>query len=315
VEVAAIVAAIKTLIGGGMAPSEIAVLVRINAQLPPIEEALTRASVPYTVRGQRFYQRNEVREARRLLRGAEIAATGNALVVALRDLFKKRLGYEADAETVGEDARERAASLDLLLTIAADLVEANADAGAADLTAELDKRDAAEADAQGVGVNLSTYHRAKGLEWDAVFLPQVDEGTLPIRQAKTDEQVAEERRLLYVGVTRARTHLAISSSRKPSQFLAEMRPQILRIIPQAGGPAPRADSANTGLLEALQLWRRDRAKRDGMPAYVIAHDSTLHEIAAARPTTVAALRRVKGMGPVKLDTYGAEILAVIATSR
>ena len=79
-EIAAIVAGIKRLIGAGTKASEIAVLVRINAQLPPIEDALTRASIPYTVRGQRFYQRNEVREARQLLRATEIAATGGALV-------------------------------------------------------------------------------------------------------------------------------------------------------------------------------------------------------------------------------------------
>jgi DNA helicase-2/ATP-dependent DNA helicase PcrA len=311
VEIAAVVAGIKRLVGAGVTASEIAVLVRINAQLPPIEDELTRAGIAYTVRGQRFYLRPEVRDARALLRRAETTATGAALVTAVRDLFVKRLGYEADAETVGEEARERAASLDLLLTIAADLVETNSDAGVAELTAELDRRDAAEQQAQGRGVNLLTYHRAKGLEWDAVFLPQLEEGTLPIRQAKTDEELAEERRLLYVGITRARTHLAISWSRKPSRFLAEIRPQVVRVIPSVGGPSPRHDDGTDGLMEALQLWRRERAKRDAVPAYVIAHDSTLHDIAAARPTTIAALRRVKGMGPVKLDQYGQEILAVV----
>jgi len=312
VELAALVAGVKRLIGAGIAESEIAVLVRINAQLPPIEDELTRAGIHYSVRGQRFYMRQEVRDARALLRRTSIAATGAALHKAVRDLFVKRLGYEPDAETVGEEARERAASLDLLLTIAADLVEANADAGVADLTAELDRRDTAESEAQGVGVNLLTYHRAKGLEWDAVFLPQVEEGTLPIRQAKSDDEVAEERRLLYVGITRARTHLALSWSRKPSRFLAEIRPHTVRIIPSAGGPAPRAASVDGALLERLQLWRRERAKQDAVPAYVIAHDSTLDEIAESKPTTLAALRRVKGMGPVKLDTYGPDILAVVA---
>ncbi len=124
--------------------------------------------------------------------------------------------------------------------------------------------------------------------------------------------MAEERRLLYVGITRARTHLALSWSRKPSRFLAEIRPHTVRIIPSAGGPEPRPTSTNAALLEALQLWRRERAKQDAVPAYVIAHDSTLHEIADAKPTNIAALRRVKGMGPVKLDQYGAEILEIVA---
>ena len=315
VEVAALVAGIRRLLAAGVSASEIAVLVRINAQLPPIEDALTRAGVEYTVRGQRFYQRSDVREARQLLLSrAHLAQTGAALVDAVRDLFVERLGYEPGADTIGEEARERAASLDLLLTIATDLVAANAAAGAAEFLADLDRRDAAEAAAQGVGVNLLTYHRAKGLEWDAVFLPAIDEGTLPIRQAKTDEQVAEERRLLYVGITRARTHLALSWSRKPSRFLAEIRPRSVRIIPEARprrvvAPTSPSDSP---LLEALQLWRRERAKQDAVPAYVVAHDATLAAIAADRPGSLAALRRIKGMGPIKLDAYGPDILEIVA---
>jgi DNA helicase-2/ATP-dependent DNA helicase PcrA len=313
VEVNAVVAAIRRLISTGVAASEVAVLVRINAQLPPIEDALTRAGVEYTVRGQRFYQRSEVRDARQLLRGSQLTQTGAALVDAVRALFKDRLGYEAGDETVGDEARERAASLELLLTIASDLVETSHAAGVRELMADLDRRDAAEAAAQGVGVNLLTYHRAKGLEWDAVFLPSVEEGVLPIRQAKSDEQVAEERRLLYVGITRARTHLALSWSRKPSRFLAEIRPRSMRTIPSAVGPGPRttATSLNTPLLEALHLWRRERAKQDAVPAYVVAHDAMLAAIADDRPSSIAQLRRIKGMGPVKLDQYGPEILEIV----
>ncbi len=313
VELAALVAGVRRLIAAGTHETEVAVLVRMNAQLPPIEDELTRAGIPCSVRGVRFYERREVREARRLLGRSHETATGVALFTAVRDLFVQRLGFEPDAETTGEESRERAASLDLLLAIATDLVERNTDAGVADLAAELDRRAAAESEARGSGVNLLTYHRAKGLEWDAVFLPHLDEGTLPIRQAKTEEQMAEERRLLYVGITRARTHLAISWSRKPSRFLAELRPRTVRNVPAAAGPMPRPVSPASGsLLEALQVWRRERAKRDAVPAYVVAHDSTLAAIAGARPTTIAALRRIKGMGPIKLDSYGAEILAAVA---
>jgi DNA helicase II / ATP-dependent DNA helicase PcrA len=314
VEVNALVAGIRRLVGSGVGKSEIAVLVRINAQLPPIEEALTRAGVEYTVRGQRFYGRAEVRQAGRLIGRSQIAATGGALVDAVRQLFAERLGYEAGAETVGDEGGERAASLSLLLTIASDLVESNPEAGAAELTAELDRRDAAESAAQGAGVNLLTYHRAKGLEWDAVFLPAIDEGTLPIRQAKTDEQVAEERRLLYVGITRARTHVALSWSRRPSRFLAEIRPQTVRTLTSARAASRGGPPGDDALLEALREWRRERAKQDAVPAYVIAHDSTLAAIADDRPQSMAALRRVKGMGPLKLDRYGAEILAILSGS-
>jgi DNA helicase-2/ATP-dependent DNA helicase PcrA len=144
------------------------------------------------------------------------------------------------------------------------------------------------------------------------LLPSVEEGTLPIRHAKTDELEAEERRLLYVGITRARTHLAISWSRKPSRFIVEIRPR--HVIPSA---TPRAipSFTDTGLVGALKQWRAMRAIQDAVPAYVVAHDSTLEAIAEDRPSSMSALRRVKGMGPVKIDSYGAEILDIVAHSR
>jgi DNA helicase-2/ATP-dependent DNA helicase PcrA len=314
IELNATVAGIQRLIGAGVPKEEIAVLVRTNAQLPPIEEALTRAAVEYTVRGQRFYQRQEIRDARRLIARTDLPQTGFALVKALRVLFVERLGFQPDADTTGDESRERTASLELLLTIASDMVEANVWTGAPELAAELDRRDAAEAAAHGAGVNLLTYHRAKGLEWDAVFLPAVEEGLLPIRQAKTAEQIAEERRLLYVGITRARTHLAVSWSRKPSRFIDDIRPRSMRTIPSAAGPGQKT-AAKTPLLEALQIWRRDRARQDAVPAYVVAHDAMLAAIAEDRPNSIAQLRRIKGMGPVKLDQYGPDIIAIVTTSR
>jgi DNA helicase II / ATP-dependent DNA helicase PcrA len=318
VEVNALVAGIRRLIGEGVAAGEVAVLVRINAQLPAIEEALTRAGIGYTVRGQRFYQRREVREAMRVLQAARPAAVGAELVGAVRELFAERLGYDAESqsEAVGQEAQERAASLELLLEITSDLVALDPAAGAEGLLGELDRRAAAEAAAQGSGVNLLTYHRAKGLEWEAVFLPALDEGTLPIRQAKTDDAIAEERRLLYVGITRARRHLALSWSRAPSRFLAEVRPRTVRTIPSAvaARPVTGAGSGGGPLLEALREWRRERAREEAVPAYVVAHDSTLAAIAEDRPGSLAALRRVKGMGPTKVDRYGPEIIEIVLGS-
>ena len=147
-------------------------------------------------------------------------------------------------------------------------------------------------------MNLLTYHRAKGLEWDAVFLPALEEGILPIRQAVDDDEVlAEERRLLYVGITRARRHLALSwaaeretrgrtTRRQPSRFLADLRPRPLpgegRVtqLPDryaADQGARRAASAAVSasgygvadddpLYAALREWRTGRAREDGVPA-------------------------------------------------
>jgi DNA helicase-2/ATP-dependent DNA helicase PcrA len=328
-EIRGLMAWLRAVGEAGIVPAETAVLVRMNAQLPPIEDALTRAGIGFTVRGGRFFDRREIREALRLLRHDKPAEVGAALVVAIERLFVERMGLDDIAADAGQEGRERAASLELLLGIVEDLAATSPGVTIAAVLAELDRRAEAESAGSTDGVNLLTYHRAKGLEWDAVYLPALEEGTLPIRQAKEAEEIAEERRLLYVGITRARRLLAIStSSRKPSRFLALLEPPRaggarsaghtsghtgagkVRILPGApiAGAAPDPDAA---LLEALRRWRRERATEDAVPAYVVFHDTTLEAIADDRPRSLPALRRIKGMGPAKLERYGPEILAVI----
>ncbi|MBA2254227.1 MAG: ATP-dependent DNA helicase UvrD2, partial [Chloroflexi bacterium] len=190
------------------------------------------------------------------------------------------------------------------------------------------------------GIALLTFHRAKGLEWDAVFLPALEEGLLPIRRSAEPAEVEEERRLLYVGITRARRHLWLSwahrragnqgreVARRSSRFLVALQ----RSGPVAAGDGhrsaagrPRRDVAEDGssadpnaaqraatprttASEGLRAWRTQRARADRMPPYVILHDATLEAIVEARPGTLADLGRVKGMGPTRLERYGEEIL-------
>ncbi|HEX5829003.1 MAG TPA: ATP-dependent DNA helicase UvrD2 [Candidatus Limnocylindrales bacterium] len=330
-ELAALVAGIRDRLGEGIAPAEIAVLVRINAQLAPIEEALTRAGIAYVVRGLRFYDRSEVRAAiESLRRRPAIEETGARLVAAIRERWSDTVGYEEDAAPEGDEARERQASLDTLLAIVRTVAHAGDEASVGTVLAELEARAAHEKAGSADGVNLLTLHRAKGLEWDAVFLPALEEGNLPIRQALDDEAaLAEERRLLYVGLTRARTHLALSyaekretrgrdAKRQASRFVLDLRPRRITQLPGAPmpGPAPKprragADDTDDPVFLALREWRTGVARDEAMPPYVIAHDATLAAIAEARPRSLAALRRVKGMGPTKLDKYGDEILAVV----
>jgi DNA helicase-2/ATP-dependent DNA helicase PcrA len=337
-ESAWIIGRIRELIADGTEPAEIAILVRMNAQLADLEAALTRAAIAYRVRGQGFYRRQDVRAAIDLLRRTG-DATGPALAAAARKAWTAGLGWEEGAEPDGAEARERAASLETLAGMIDDLVAADPQVDADAVRAELGRRAAAEQAASetgaGGGVELVTYHRAKGLEWDAVFLPMLEEGALPIRQAwDSDEALEEERRLLYVGITRARRHLALSwaeqretrgreSRRRMSRFLGGLSgpprpatgrherratPRVVELGDAFAKPARQTDSP---LLGALKAWRVERSRSDGAPAFVVAHDSTLHAIAEARPTTLAALRRVKGMGPMKLERYGPEILQVI----
>jgi DNA helicase-2/ATP-dependent DNA helicase PcrA len=159
------------------------------------------------------------------------------------------------------------------------------------------------------GVHLLTLHRAKGLEFEAVFIPRVEEKELPCKQSlRVPGAVVEERRLLYVGMTRAKRHLALTWAGKPSRFLAELgvekasAPSVRRRVEEPDGP----------LYQALKRWRLQRAKADEIPAYVVFHNSTLAEIAERRPRTIAELASVPGVGPAKLERYGAELLAALA---
>ena len=233
-EAAAVAARCRELVARGTAPSEIAVLYRVNAQSAAYEAALSNAGVPYLVRGgERFFERAEVREATLLLRGAARAADTDApagLADAVADVLRGGMGWQVEAPPPGAGAtRERWESLAALHRLAVDLAATAPAAGLRELVAELEERSAAQHAPTVDGVTLASLHAAKGLEWDAVFLVGLVDGTVPLVHADTPEQVEEERRLLYVGITRAREHLALSwalarspggrASRRPSRFL------------------------------------------------------------------------------------------------
>ncbi|MGZ4399206.1 MAG: HRDC domain-containing protein, partial [Gaiellaceae bacterium] len=150
------------------------------------------------------------------------------------------------------------------------------------------------------GVHLLTYHGAKGLEFEVVLLPRLEEKELPSKRAKAEVEIAEERRLFYVGLTRAKRVLAVTWVRKPSRFLAEL----------TGGRKP-AEEQPEGF-EALKAWRLARARSEEIPAYLVFHNSTLAEIAARRPQSLAELASVPGVGPAKLERYGEDVLAALA---
>ena len=210
-----------------------------NAQIPPLEEALAAAGIRYQVRGELFFRRTEVLRAIGVLRSRTARAAGGGLVDALEAIWFERFGFRRDEEPDGEEARQRHASLVTLLGIAERVGDEAGIAGFLEVAGGPGGRGD-----RGRG-DLLTYHRAKGLEFDAVLLPAVEEGLLPIRQASTPAEVAEERRLLYVGLTRARVHLVSWAARrarpsgreqprKPSRFLDDLVP------PGSGRVRPRA---------------------------------------------------------------------------
>jgi DNA helicase-2/ATP-dependent DNA helicase PcrA len=234
-EAAGVAATAAKLVANGTRASEIAVLFRTNAQSEPLEQALADAGVPYVLRGgERFFARREVRDAIVLLRGAARSVDpAQPLGEAVRDALSTA-GWSVEPPSGTGAVRERWESLQALAALADELAETRPGSGLAELVAELDERAAAQHAPTVEGVTLASLHAAKGLEWDAVFLVGLSEGLLPISFAEGIAAVEEERRLLYVGVTRAREHLMLSwsrartpggrASRKPSRFLDGLRP-------------------------------------------------------------------------------------------
>ncbi|MEU3665081.1 MULTISPECIES: ATP-dependent DNA helicase UvrD2 [Streptomyces] len=251
---------IRDLIAAGVPAGEIAVLFRINAQSEVYEQALADAGVPYQLRGaERFFERQEVQKAILALRGAARSGGNDPLLEDVVDLGSQvravlsSTGWTTEPPAGSGAVRDQWESVAALLRLAEDFARTRPGATLADLTVELDERRAAQHAPTVQGVTLASLHAAKGLEWDAVFLVGLTDGMLPITYAKTDDQVEEERRLLYVGVTRARLHLTLSwalsrapggrASRRPSRFLNGLRPGSAApgIRPgSAGERAPRA---------------------------------------------------------------------------
>ncbi|KMO95914.1 ATP-dependent DNA helicase [Streptomyces roseus] len=247
---------IRDLIAAGVPAGEIAVLYRINAQSEIYEQALADAGVPYQLRGaERFFERGEVQKAILALRGAARSGGNDPLlddVVELGSQVRAVLsstGWTTEPPAGSGAVRDQWESVAALVRLAEDFARGRPGATLADLTVELDERRAAQHAPTVQGVTLASLHAAKGLEWDAVFLAGLTDGMLPITYAKTDEQVEEERRLLYVGVTRARLHLTLSwalsrspggrASRRPSRFLNGLRPGSAVPGSRQGAPAER----------------------------------------------------------------------------
>jgi DNA helicase-2/ATP-dependent DNA helicase PcrA len=263
------------------------------------------------------------------------------------------LGWTPDPPAGAGAVRERWESLAALLSVAEDLTnEAEGrPIDLAEISAELERR----ADAQHVpaaqGVTLSTLHSAKGLEWDAVAVLGAHEGSVPFVLASTPDEIAEERRLLYVGVTRARHSLRISwartrsgggNARKPSRFLDPVLPPSLLASARAergrgrrgsllaancrscggplGDPGERKLGRHTGCpatfdertMTLLKEWRRQEAAAQGLPAFCVFTDATLIALAEARPRTSTELIKIQGLGPTKAQKYGEHVLAILA---
>jgi len=298
-ETAFVVEQLQALHRDSVGYEQMAVLYRTNARSEEYEEALAAAGIPYRVRAGAFLERAAARRLLPVLR----RSSSVDVAAEVRRLAEDQGLLAEPAEGLGESELTRQQDLARLVRLAEELDDGRRTV--AEFVTILEQR---LADGSGEeGVNLLTYHRAKGLEFEAVFLPRLERNELPIRQAKTDDAVAEERRLLYVGMTRAKRHLFLTRAARPSPFLAELG------IDDGPARAPKPDEAELPpAYRALKAWRLSRARLDGVPAYVVFHDRTLAEIATHHPGTAAELAGVTGVGPAKLERYGSEVLATLA---
>lgn len=327
-EAEGVAASIVDLIDAGMAPHSIAVLMRTNGQSQAFEEALGARGIPVAVAGGKpFFARDDVRTAISRLRAAAAAATDEGSVGEIvRDVLSG-VGWAPEAPS-GQAGSERWSNMNAIVGWADDSQAQTLPA----FVAELDERVAYQVEPDKAGVELATIHAAKGLEWDAVFLVGVAEGLLPISYAKTAAAREEERRLLYVAITRARDLLTVSwarsrgadgrGKRKRSRLLDGIWPEEARV----GAPKKRARASTRALNQAfeeeaspqaielfgrLKAWRLEVSRQAGVPPFAVFTDQTLRDIAQAMPKNTTQLRVIRGIGDVKVQRFAAPVLALV----
>ncbi|KRE21673.1 ATP-dependent DNA helicase [Agromyces sp. Soil535] len=241
---------IRDRIDAGVPPEKIAVLMRVNSQSANLERALEEVGVSSRVRGAaRFFDQPEVREAVHALRAAALTIAGEPLFKSVSDVLRS-LGWTMQPPDGPGAVRARWESLNAIARLVDDAPEGTTFRAFAD---ELRARAEAQHEPTVSAVTLATLHSAKGLEWDEVHIVGLTEGMLPIAYAKGFDAIDEERRLLYVGITRARRRLSLSWSRtggahrgerEPSRFLRELdsrtRDATRAGVGAGGRPAVRA---------------------------------------------------------------------------
>ena len=272
---------------------QIAILARTNARLTDFEELLHDAGIPF--QGASLLEREAARRLARRLERSQEDAPGAVRAAALEAGWLEHV-----PDKLGEREQVRQTDLARIVQLASAF-----DGDAASFVADLRRRFDPGGDAAR-GIHLLTLHRAKGLEFDAVFIPRLQERELPSKQARTAAELAEERRLFYVGMTRAKRVLWLTWSGKRSRFVDELG------VTRRGPPTPVAGAREWSAEgEKLRAWRLARARNDGVPPYVVFHDAVLHAIADARPSSLGELAQISGVGPAKLERYGDDVLAAL----
>ena len=278
---------------------EMAVLVRTNARTVDFESAFARGGHRRT-RARRVLERDAARQLLKRVRGA--ASPRLPRCGASRSSRAGWSSSRTSSASASTSARPTSRGWSGWPAVATGLVR------------RVGRRSCARASAgdAGRGVHLLTLHRAKGLEWDAVFLPRVEEKELPFKLAKTAEEQAEERRLFYVGMTRARRYLTVTWSGQAEPLPARARRdrggEGCRAAPGAGRrPIPRTRSSPRSRRGGSSAPRRTRS-----PPTSSSTTRRSPRSPSAAPRSLAELAAVPGVGPAKLERYGADVLSALA---
>jgi len=368
-EAAGIARAVRDNRGPGVGWSGQAVLVRTNAQTSLIEAALRRVGIPYRVRGgNAFLDDPDVKRLLRTLSGERVPfsttlADLEASLPTMGDVAgRHRQDQEAD-EDAGDEVSGGATAGTVTATTAGAPLDPDSAAGrrrAALETVVRFGRDfltldrlaptsafpgwlfanvrSEDADRSGDAVTLASFHAAKGLEWPIVHLAGLEDGLSPITHARRPEALAEERRLVYVAMTRAERHLRISWAqqrtfgaktvvRRPSPYLSQVLAANQDLAAVATPAAPSAapglvagsrarlstdTAADEALIGALRTWRDEMARAARVAPTVVLSDRTLLAVATRRPSSREALGDLPGLGPLGVDRYGTTLLALVA---
>lgn len=169
------------------------------------------------------------------------------------------------------------------------------------------------------GVTLATIHSIKGLEAETVFVMACNSNNFPVKASdhpvvdmvKIDEydKEEEERRLFYVALSRAKKTLYLTYTGRSTYFIDN---DMLAMTGSKNSKLNQSNStASLTLFEKLKEWRLEQAKITKLPAYMILNDASLIELSQKKPSNLIDLERIRGMGPVKIQKYGEELLELI----
>lgn len=316
--------------------SDIAVLARTNSQLVPLQSAFRDLGIPAFISGETNYLSQD--EIRVLLTSLERGATplrGASLYSWIEEIISRTIeNYNNNLSAVD--------NLGLFLELSREFLSQTPHADSRALALWL-KTEAQSSTDQSVhnAVTLATFHKAKGLEWRSVFLVGLEDGYVPIARAENPQALAEEQRLLYVAITRAKREITLTWARQrhynerqlrrePSPYLTQLQYEIaalsghiatsehalnaiskVRKTLETTAPGKDLTDAQKSTLELLRLWRSDKSKELGVPPHMVLHDYALETVALNEPLTLEALAKIAGVGQIRAARFGNAILECV----